>query len=213
MTTMSEQRPEARKRLYILRHGLTAWNEEKRIVGHNDLELSPRGRRQAERARELLAPCEIERALTSPLTRTRQTGEIVLGEREIELRQEPRLIELALAGWEGRRRSELRDDERWQRWITTPHLTTTPEGEHLEDVERRAVAALREGLEALSDGGGLAIFTHGGVARVLILHLLGLPLSAYHMLRCDCASISAFELEPTGEMSRVLGINLPGSLS
>ena len=169
-----------RKTVYVVRHGATPWNEQGRIMGQRDLDLSARGQRQAEGARSVLASHRLDLALTSPLTRTRRTAEIVVASRELKLEEEPRLIELALAGWEGLRRAELRGEPSWQRWITEPHLTATPEGETLDDVHRRAFAALDDGLKRVPEGGGLLIVTHGGVARVLLLHLLGLPLSAYH---------------------------------
>ena len=203
-----------RVQVYILRHGVTSGNEEGKIVGHIDLGLSPKGREQALGARQLIANCPIDRAITSPLKRTRETAEIVLEGRSIEARPEPGLIELALKGWEGKTRHELRDDPDWQRWLTVPHTLPTPEGEWLEDVSKRAVASMTKTVKELANAssepnrGGVAIFTHGGVARILILHLLGLPLSAYQKLRCDCASVSAFELTPEATLARVLALNL-----
>jgi probable phosphoglycerate mutase len=201
-----------RRTVYIVRHGVTSWNEQGRIVGHEDLSLSDQGRDQARGAGRLLAPCRLHLALTSPLQRTRQTAEIALDRRGVEAEVEPRLIELALKGWEGKSRRELGDDPVWNLWLTVPHTIATPEGERLEDIRRRAGAALAEALERLPTGGGLAIFTHGGVARVLILHLLGMPMSAYQKLRCDCGSVSAIEVTPEGGLARVLALNLTDPL-
>lgn len=194
--------------VYVIRHGATAWNEQGRIVGHQDLDLSSHGQTQAAGAGNLLSRCRLDQALTSPLLRTRRTATIVLGDREVPIETDKRLIELALKGWEGRSRRDLQDDPRWQSWITAPQTITTPEGEALDDVRERAVPALEQRLRRLPEGGGLALFTHGGVARVLILHLMGMPLSAYQKLRCDCASVNAFEVTAEGELIRVLGLNL-----
>ncbi len=203
---------EPRITVYLVRHGVTTWNEEGRIVGHRDLSLSDRGRAQAEGARRLLATCSIDLALTSPLCRTRETAEILLQDHHVVAEVEPRLIELALAGWEGLSRAELAGDPIWQTWLTAPDTIATPEGERLEDVLLRARAALRDGLARTPSGGGLAIFTHGGVARVLTLSLLGMPLSAYQKLRCDCASVQAFEVTEEGELARLLALNLTDPL-
>lgn len=197
-----------RRTIYIARHGVTRWNEEHRICGHSDLSLSERGRDQARGAGKLLAGCRLDLALCSPLSRTRETAELALADREVELRSEPRLIELALAGWEGRSREELLDDPSWYVWHRAPHLIATPEGESLEDVRLRAADALACALAEIPPGGGLALFTHGGVARVLILHVLGLPLSSYQQIRCDCASVSAMEVTARGDLARVLALNL-----
>ena len=183
-----------RRTVYIVRHGATAWNEKGRIVGHTDLSLSDKGVVQAEGARKLLASSRLDLALTSPLSRTRETAAIVLADHGIVAEPEERLVELALVGWEGKDRKELRDDPAWRTWITAPHTISTPEGERLEDVRERAAAALTDALARLPDGGGVVLFTHGGVARVLTLHLLGMPLSGYQKLRCDCASVTAIEV-------------------
>ncbi len=201
-----------RRTVYIVRHGLTSWNEAGRIVGHEDLNLTDRGREQARGVARLLAPCRLDLALASPLRRTRETAGVALGERECQLTVEPRLIELALKGWEGLSRAELRDDPSWKTWLTEPHTIATPEGERLEDVRARATAALTDGLERTPPGGGLVIFTHGGVARVLILHILGMPLSGYQKLRCDCGSVSAIEVSDRGELIRALALNITDPL-
>lgn len=202
-----------RKTIYIVRHGSTEWNEQGRIMGHQDLDLSALGQQQAEGARSILSPCRLDLALTSPLTRTGHTAKIVLEGRDVTLEEDPCLIELALGGWEGKSRKELRHDHSWHRWISKPHEGGTPEGETLEDVQGRASAALTKGLERIEPGGGLVIVTHGGVARVLLLHLLGLPLAYYHKVRCDCASVSAIEVSPDGELAQVLVLNLTQPLT
>ena len=197
-----------RATIYIVRHGATAWNEAGRIVGHADVGLSHGGRLQAEGARSLLGPCRLDLVLTSPLRRTRETARCLIEGRQVELEEEERLIELALGSWEGLTRADLRSDPEWQRWIATPHTAATPEGKTLAEVQARATAALDDGLRRVPDGGGLVVVTHGGVARVLILDFLGMPLSAYHKLRCDCASVTAVEVDAAGELRRVLALNL-----
>lgn len=201
-----------RRTVYIVRHGLTRWNEEHRIVGHTDLGLSERGRAQAAGTARILAGCPIDLALSSPLRRTRETAEIALAGHDLSIEVEPRLTEIPLAGWEGKSREELRDDPSWRAWLERPHEAETPEGARLADVQGRAVAALRDGLARVEDRRGLAIFTHGGVARLLTLHILGMPLASYHRIRCDCSSVQAFDLTPEGELYRVLALNVTDPL-
>lgn len=205
---MNNNIKEYRATVYIVRHGVTQWNEQKIIVGHHDLSLSERGKAQADGLRRLLEPCRINRALTSPLARTRETADRALAKHKLSANVDPRLIELKLKGWEGKSKAELRDDPEWKKWIATPHLIATPEGERLEHVRERAAQALEDGLKGLPDKGGLAIFTHGGVARVLLLDLLGMPLSCYQKIGCDCASLSAIEVDQKGQLARTLVLNL-----
>jgi len=201
-----------RRTLYIIRHGVTAWNEQGKVVGHHDLQLSDQGREQATGARAILSASHLDFALASPLKRTRETAEIVLRDRDLVAEVEPRFIELALEGWEGRARSDLRSDDTWNRWIAEPHRYPTSGGEMLDDVRRRAASALTEAVKRLEGGGALAIFTHGGVARLLMLHLLGMPTSAYHKVRCDCASVSVIEVSPEAELACVRALNVTAPL-
>ena len=66
-------------RLYIVRHGVTAWNQEGRIQGHTDTPLSAEGMVQAQRIGARLARLEqpLQAVWSSDLMRARQTAEAV----------------------------------------------------------------------------------------------------------------------------------------
>lgn len=98
--------------IYLVRHGETEFNRERRLQGHVDSALTDLGRRQAEavgrRLRKLIGGEPGWRILTSPLGRARRTAEIIsaaVGTTPVEI--EPRLIELSWGAWDGRLRSEL----------------------------------------------------------------------------------------------------------
>ncbi|WGF86250.1 histidine phosphatase family protein [Marinivivus vitaminiproducens] len=90
--------------LWLIRHGPTAWNQEKRIQGRSDIGLS------AEGVAAVLAwrlPRRLRRAawLTSPLKRARQTATLLHG---AGYTVEPTLIEMDWGAYEGCRISDLR---------------------------------------------------------------------------------------------------------
>lgn len=98
--------------IYLVRHGETEFNRERRLQGHVDSPLTDLGRRQAEavgaQLKSLIGAEPGWRILASPLGRTRRTAEIVaqrLGGARIEI--EPRLIELSWGEWDGRLRADL----------------------------------------------------------------------------------------------------------
>ena len=104
--------------LYLLRHGETAWNVERRLQGSKDSALTARGREQAAAMGRALA-VELAREpgptifLRSPLGRTRETALIVgraLGLDPAEWRDEPRLAELGYGAWEGSTWAEIEVD-------------------------------------------------------------------------------------------------------
>jgi broad specificity phosphatase PhoE len=95
--------------LYMLRHGETEWNTERRMQGTRDSQLTGLGRAQAVAmgralARELALEDRPTIFLRSPLGRTRETSLIVgreLGLDAAEWRDDPRLAELSYGDWEG----------------------------------------------------------------------------------------------------------------
>lgn len=98
--------------IYLVRHGETEFNRERRLQGHVDSPLTDVGRRQVEavgaQLKALIGAEPGWRILTSPLGRTRRTAEILaarIGLSDIEI--EPRLIELSWGDWDGRLRAEL----------------------------------------------------------------------------------------------------------
>jgi probable phosphoglycerate mutase len=99
--------------IYLVRHGQTAFNLERRLQGHVDSELTPLGLAQAAAVGELLAGLAADddgppwRLVSSPLGRARRTADIIGRRLGLAVETEPRLIELSWGDWDGRLRIEL----------------------------------------------------------------------------------------------------------
>jgi probable phosphoglycerate mutase len=98
--------------IYLVRHGQTAFNAERRLQGHVDSPLTELGVRQARAVASLLKDMVAGepgwRIVSSPLGRARSTADIIarrLGIAQVE--EDRRLIELSWGAWDGRLRSEL----------------------------------------------------------------------------------------------------------
>ena len=65
--------------LYLVRHGQTDWNLQRRIQGSTDIALNDTGRAQAARAGQLLARRHWDVLASSPLSRAYETAEIIGG--------------------------------------------------------------------------------------------------------------------------------------
>ena len=91
--------------LVLIRHGPTAWNEEKRLQGHNDIPLSDRGREIVSGWR-VPPPVDQYRWVCSPLLRARETAQL-LGAKDLET--VPALKEMYYGRWEGQRLADLRE--------------------------------------------------------------------------------------------------------
>ncbi len=68
-------------KLYIVRHGQTDWNVKKLLQGATDIELNGEGIKQAEELSKKLDLDKIDICFCSPLKRTRQTANILLGDK------------------------------------------------------------------------------------------------------------------------------------
>lgn len=121
--------------LIVVRHGQTEANAAGHLLGRSDVALTDLGRRQAERVASALRHLDIERVVSSPLRRARETAES-LG---LELTIDERWIELDYGAFEGLPISEVPAEE-WARWRNDLDFAP-PGGESLADLGRRVRAA------------------------------------------------------------------------
>jgi broad specificity phosphatase PhoE len=175
--------------LYMLRHGETAWNTERRMQGSKNSDLTPRGRVQAlAMGRTLKAELEREPGptifLRSPLGRTRETSEIVgreLGIASAEWREDIRLAELSYGTWEGFSWAEIEIDHptALADWRADPHGYCPPGGETHIDLRRRCEAVLTE----IATSGTRTVVVSHGVSGAVVRGLnLGLDARAMFVL-------------------------------
>ena len=87
--------------LYIVRHGETLWNREKRLQGREDIELSEKGREVARLTGEALMDTRIDKIFSSPLKRAYETACLIRNGRDIEIETDDRLRELSFGHFEG----------------------------------------------------------------------------------------------------------------
>ena len=93
---------------YFVRHGQTVWNVENKICGCTDSPLTEYGREQArETGRKILAEgIQADEILCSPLSRAKDTAQLISEMTGIPCRVEPRLIEQNFGKWESTPRDE-----------------------------------------------------------------------------------------------------------
>ena len=69
------------KTLFLVRHGQTDWNIGKRIMGQKDVPLNATGREQAMALKEQIAPISFDICYCSPLSRAKETAEIICSDK------------------------------------------------------------------------------------------------------------------------------------
>jgi broad specificity phosphatase PhoE len=183
-------------RILLARHGETPWNAEGRYQGQEDIPLSPVGEAQAAALGARLRDVVIDRAVSSPLSRSFHTAQLALGpERAAMLTTDEGLKEIAHGTWEGLLSSEIRerDPERLQAWRDAPHEVLMPEGESLQHVFERAWPALARAARSLGDGDTLLVVAHDAVNRVLLCHVLGIPFAKLWTFRQAPTTLNLLE--------------------
>ena len=93
-------------RIYLIRHGETAWSLSGQHTGRTDIPLTEQGELDTRKLAERLRAVRFSRVFTSPLQRARQTYELA-GLKEIA-EIEPDLTEWDYGDYEGLRPSEIR---------------------------------------------------------------------------------------------------------
>ena len=194
-------------RVFLVRHGVTDWHRDKRVLGHRDIPLNADGVAQAERAAAALAGLPIAEVLSSPLCRALETAERIGKNAGIEVARDPRLIELRVGKWEGMTYADVAAHSEYKEFLADPLSERIPGAESMLDVKTRAVAAVEQALEDNPSGDGIAVVTHAGIIRVLLTHYLGSPPANYHRLRVAPGSISVLSFRDGRQLPRVLAVN------
>lgn len=156
----------------LLRHGET--EQGGGLRGSLDDALTEAGWAQLRQA--VTAGERWDRIIASPLQRCARFAEEMAVAGDLPLHLEPRLQELHFGDWEGRTAAQLMktDAEALGAFWSDPYAFTPPGGERLEDFEARVLAALQY-LQEVHGGEHLLLVTHGGVIRLLLARLRGLP--------------------------------------
>jgi probable phosphoglycerate mutase len=175
--------------LYMLRHGETAWNTERRMQGTKNSALTERGRAQAiAMGRALKVELALEPGptvfLRSPLGRTCETALLIgreLGLDPADWRDDPRLAELSYGEWEGFtwKEIEARHPDALSQWRADPHGFCPPGGETHFELRRRSEAVLAEIIAAKVR---TVVVSHGVSGAVVRGINLGLDAKAMFVL-------------------------------
>ncbi len=181
--------------IFLLRHGALAADARERFVGQTDLSLSPEGVRQAEALGQILRTVGIDSIYCSDLLRARQTAEIVVGETGVPVVARRDLREIALGEWEGLSRREVaeRFPEQYGARGSDIEGYRIPGGESFADCQSRVLAAWRDivklGLRRV------VIVGHAGANRVLLCHLLCMPVASLFSLGQDYGCVNLIDYE------------------
>ncbi len=182
--------------IYLVRHGQTAWNREEIFRGRTDIPLDETGLKQAEMAGEYFKEMKIEAIYSSPLSRAFRTAEKIAQFHHLGVQPLEGLTDMSFGTWEGQSHEEIKqkDPETYRQWRERPHLARLPGGETLDDVRRRAMAALEEVIERHPEE-TLLLVSHRVVNKVLICGILGIDNSHFWQIAQDTTAINLIRYE------------------
>lgn len=199
--------------MFLIRHGVTEWHHQGRVLGRRDVPLSEGGLAQARDAADLFGELVIDDLISSPLQRALQTAEIIAERYNLHVARDPRLSDFDVGKWAGQTYEAVAATPEYQRYLADPRTLGIPDGETLEDIRLRAVAALEQALADSPSGESIGVVTHAGIIRVLLAHYLGSPPGNYHRIRVSPGSVSVLSFADDRELPRVLATNCVGSLA
>jgi 2,3-bisphosphoglycerate-dependent phosphoglycerate mutase len=184
-------------RLYLIRHGQTAWNAEQRAQGHSDIPLDPEGLEQANLLGHRFMGKRIDRILCSDLGRARQTAQPIADVSGTPLEETPMLRERGFGDWEG---EFFKDITNW--WPALEAMQSTdrlqlrpPNGESFLDVWER-LDPIVEDLRC--EDGNIVVVSHGGTCGLLLARLIMGNLETSRAFRFGNTSVTKLERRPEG---------------
>lgn len=159
--------------IYLLRHGETVYNAQRRYQGAQDVPLSAQGRRLRP------AGVELPAVYVSPLTRAAESAALLFP--RARLIPVEGLQEMHFGAFEGRSAQEMEDDPAYRAWVEGDCLGRCPGGESRAEFSDRCCAAFSRLVdEELRKGSPrMAVVAHGGT-QMAVLERFGAPGRAYY---------------------------------
>ena len=196
--------------LYLIRHGETEGAEIRRYKGTLDVPLSEKGMKQVERVSEhilkLMSTIQKEEdalpvsernlaaVYSSDLSRALKSAEIIARPHSLRPIAVPSLRERNFGLWEGMSFEEIKEKyhEEFKAWAGNPLEFSPVNGESTLEVRDRVMDAFEKIIQA-HPGERVAIVAHGGVNRIILCHILGIPLENIFRVEQDFAALNIIE--------------------
>ncbi|MGW1376510.1 histidine phosphatase family protein [Streptomyces sp. NPDC002446] len=194
----------------LVRHGETVWHAENRYAGRTDVPLTDHGRAQAAALATWAATAGLTAVWSSPLSRARLTAAPAAGACGLAPRIDERLYEVDFGQGEGLTRDEMqrRFPERLAAFLADPVDNHLPGGEHPRHAAERAADCLAD-IAREQPHGRVLVVAHSTLVRVLLCHLLGIPLADYRRVFPQLHNGALTEIRIDHGRTALLSFNAP----
>ncbi len=159
---------------YFIRHGESEANAQKKFQGWSiDSALTEKGMQESKEIKEKMKNKKISAVYSSPAKRCTQTAEIIF---ENGCIIDDRLKERGLGEWEGKTKYYVKEKwpEEYAQYKLNRDTRKVKGSEQFEELEARGKQFLHE-IIAKHDGQKVAVISHGGWIKAMIMEIMGLP--------------------------------------
>ena len=131
-------------RVILIRHGETDWNTQQIFRGRVDVPLNEVGLTQAKAVGVSLKDVQIDAVYSSPLSRAIETAKVLAESRGLKIELVEGFIDINFGKWQGILHNKVKEEykDMYEEWLKRPQMVKFPEGESLEEVSTRSMAAL-----------------------------------------------------------------------
>lgn len=158
-------------RLFLIRHGVTEWNREKRYCGHRDIGLSNEGKSQVKLLSNRLNAVRFDRVYCSNRKRTIQTARMLF--KQARIIPDWGLREINFGVLEGLKHKEIMEkyEDTYKKWLKDSFKNSIPKAEPMNVFKKRVENALWS-IIRFNSGKTIAVVCHGGVIGIFVNGIL-----------------------------------------
>ena len=178
------------RKIYLVRHGSVGGEKEKRYIGNTDLPLCREGILQCKKLRSFFSLVNIRKVYLSPLKRCVQTADIILKQKNIDRIPVEEFREINMGEWEGRTFEYVKKffPHEFEKRGGNIENFIPQGGESFEQLQKRVIPRMMHIVE--NSTGNLLIVAHAGVNRVILCHILSIPLGCMFKIKQNYGCIN-----------------------
>ncbi|MGM0378107.1 MAG: alpha-ribazole phosphatase [Bacillota bacterium] len=177
------------RKIYLIRHGQTDANVEKRYCGWTDINLNSKGIKQAKKIGKKLSNLNIENFFASDLKRVKETAKYINKYHKKDITYLKEIREMNFGDFENLTFKEISKKYPEQREkIVSNNLTYQfPNGESLKELYDRSIKTFKK---LLKNKGNILIVSHGGVIGSILTHVLSGNIENYWSVEVKNATLN-----------------------
>ena len=194
-------------KIYLLRHGETAFSQSGAYCGSLDPELTAEGSLMAQAFADSYCSTSWTEVYVSPMKRAIATAQPLCTAVGLPMQTRDGLREISYGTWEGRTQEDVKQhhEQDYLRWLTEPAWNSPTGGETAVQIANRALPIITE-IEAKYKDGNILVVSHKATIRIILCSLMGIDLGRYRdRIDAPAASVSIVKFDIYGPMLEALG--------